>query len=819
MEINVRTPLAIFNLPQHLVVPLFQRPYVWDEEDQWLPLWQDVIRMANLRLTNPWANGAHFLGAVVLQAHDGVTGAVPAWNVIDGQQRLTTLQIVLDAVAAALTESGIGTLAAQLQSLTHNDPNFVPDETERLKIRHTNRDRAAFDEVMNADLPVDHSTLKHGSSRIARAHQFFLDQVRSWLSDEADEGDVASVARRADALASVLKEGLQLVVIDLKATENSQEIFETLNARGTPLTAADLIKNFVFQRLDAEGADTQRVYEQDWPFEKRFWETEISVGRMFLSRSSLFLNQWLGSRTGEEISTKQTFTLFKYYVEQRSQQKMSELLATIKVQADQYEQWTLAAEDPDRALPPVEMCVYRMKAAGIELLKPLLIWLHEPGRNLPQTVIDGVVGAVESWVMRRLILRLPLSALGATVANLIRVHSATQPEQLAGAVSDYLSRQRVSSTYWPGDVEVRGSLQTEAAYKRFSRSRLRMFLEAVENDRRAEFDAGLVSRRNYPIEHLLPQKWQTHWPVEGLQAEIDRNDHVHRLGNLTLLTESLNASVSNGPWLGDKGKRAKLAKYDVLLMNRDIRDASADGWNEARIDERTDRLIDALLRTWPVPDGHIGQVDDAKPEEEAWVELKHLVAAGLVAPSTVLVARGKYAGTTATVTVEGGLVVGDNTFNAPSTAAKHVRGGMTNGWTFWSLPDGRRLADVRDAFRGHRPTDDSLKRWDPQADAEVAAEFWGQLSDQAKKFFSLLVEASPHPITAPELGVALKIDARGIAGTLAWPGRFAANLGHHLPSRWIDGAPVRYWMDESAAELFAEFIEPTGGTTTGDTVE
>ena len=84
------------------------------------------------------------------------------------------------------------------------------------------------------------------------------------------------------------------MVIDLQAQENSQEIFETLNARGTPLTAADLVKNFVFQRLEAEGVDTRRAYAEDWPFESKFWETEVSVGRYNVSRSSLFLNQWLG---------------------------------------------------------------------------------------------------------------------------------------------------------------------------------------------------------------------------------------------------------------------------------------------------------------------------------------------------------------------------------------------------------------------------------------------------------------------------------------------------------------------------------------------
>ena len=255
LDTQVRTPLEVFALPQHLVVPLFQRPYVWDEEEQWLPLWQDVERVANLRLVNPYSVGRHFLGAVVLQAHVGITGRVQTSNIIDGQQRLTTLQLFMDSVAAVLDEHGFDALSSQLQNLTHNSPVYVRGPEDQLKVRHTNRDRAAYDEVMNAEAPIVHSELKHAASKIVRGHGFFARRTRDWLAEAQDE---AESVRRADALAAGLQHGLQLVEIDLPATENSQEIFETPNARGTPLTAADLIKNFVYQRLETEGVPTPR---------------------------------------------------------------------------------------------------------------------------------------------------------------------------------------------------------------------------------------------------------------------------------------------------------------------------------------------------------------------------------------------------------------------------------------------------------------------------------------------------------------------------------------------------------------------------------
>lgn len=701
MQTNVLTPMQIFNLPQHLVVPLFQRPYVWDQDEQWRPLWQDVRRLAELGALDPYSGATHFLGAVVLQAQDVGAGRLSEWNVIDGQQRLTTLQLLMDATAAVLDERGHDNLADQLESFTHNPPTFVRSPDDRLKIRHTNKDRAAFDEVMNSEPPVDHGQLDHASSRIARAHAYFVGEVQAWLDEASPD-----TTRRAAALTDVLQQRLQLVVINLTSTENSQEIFETLNARGTPLTAADLVKNFVFQKLDAEGADTRRVYAEDWPFERDFWEKELSVGRYLLSRSSLFLNQWLTSRVGEEVSTKSTFTLFKHYVEHSAGQPMSELLATIRRQADQYEAWTVHAAEPDRDLSPVELAVYRMRASGIEVLKPLLIWLHEPGRDVPQPVANRVVTLVESWVMRRQLLRLSTADLGRVVADIIRVNRATAPQDLPASIENYLTGLRVTSTYWPGDREIHAALLAEQAYRRYPRSRLRMFLETAEDHLRSVHHAGRVSRRGYPIEHLLPQKWQAHWPVADLEHELDRSAHVHRLGNLTLLTESLNSAVSNGPWLGARGKRAKLEKYDVLLMNRHVREVSDDGWDEQRIDERTTTIVDALLATWKVPAGHVGEVTDARTSEQTWVELRHLVAAEMLAPGTILSPRsGTWAGVTAVVTSDGRLDIDGTLLATPSAAGRHVRGGATNGWNFWRLEDGRRLADLRAAYRGDTTAD------------------------------------------------------------------------------------------------------------------
>lgn len=420
----------------------------------------------------------------------------------------------------------------------------------------------------------------------------------------------------------------------------------------------------MFQRLAAGGADTKN-YLDDWPFETDFWEKEVSVGRFPMQRSSLFFNQWLISQVGEEISPRATFTRFKQFVEDSQLQRgetVVELLPTIRAQADAYEAWTLRADDPDRQLNRVEFAFYRMKAADSELLKPLLLWLHRPGPELPPDVIDRVITIIESWHVRRQLLRLNLGDMGRVVVDLIRTHAMTPPHQLADSIENYLSRLNVTSTYWPGDEEVRESLRKEQVFRRFKKTRARMFLESVEDTYRTHTNQPQVPRRAYPIEHVLPQSWKNHWPVAGEDAEAARAEHVHRLGNLTLLTTSLNSKVSNGPW---ESKRTALQAHDTLLLNSRLLSTWTGPWDETTINARSDALVDAVLDTWPVPAGHVGAVVDPHEKSAGWIQVKHLVDAGLLEPGTELSPRaGAWQARTALVRADGLLEVDGATFDS-----------------------------------------------------------------------------------------------------------------------------------------------------------
>lgn len=617
-------------------------------------------------------------------------------TIIDGQQRLTTLQLLLDALHSEIAATDAKMSAARLEPLTANAPAFCRHSEDRFKVWPTNRDRAAFHEVMGASPPVGYGRLEHGASRRARAHQYFALQCRAWLASGGPDG----VVPRAEAIERAARELLQLLVIDPAATENAQEIFETLNARGAILTAADLIKNFVFQRLLEQNADVEGAYGRYWSeFETAFWEEELSIGRVKIPRSSLFLNHWLIARTGEEVLAREVFSSFKVFADFHAGVSMLDLLKDLHRAAGIYKEIAVKADTLDGPLDRVGLFAYRAKTLENEVIKPVLLALldHEAGR-VPQHQLEAALEAIESWLVRRMLIRTTAKSYNKIVVELVGLIRSTPVGGVGDAVRQYFSSQSAEVAYWPDDDEVRGELQSLGIYRKLSRARLRMLLEAIEDHWRGWISgeispAGMRIRRGtYVIEHLMPQAWAKNWPLPPGLTEEERNARIHRLGNLTLLTNKLNATISNGAWLGDCGKSTHLQERDVVLMNsRLLKQYGTRQWDEAGIDQRTQQAIDALLAIWPVPAGHKVPVRREPPPGPVAVEVADLLEASYLQPGATLHSGvGKHGGHTAIVLPDGRIEVAGRAFESPSSAASSILGRPANGWDFWKTdPAGR----------------------------------------------------------------------------------------------------------------------------------
>jgi len=696
------SPAKILMMPQRLFVPLFQRPYVWNKIEQWEPLWRDVVRVTNRLLDDPSGiHQPHFLGAVVFQQVQHPTGDLQQRTVIDGQQRLTTLQLMFDAIHSEFVAVGAKIPASKLLKLVENDEDYRAKPEDKFKVWPTNKDRPAFNEVMDAPNPIDYSMLEFKNSKLTLGHKFFAESCRDWLGENGPD----QVNIRAEAMGTAVRELLQIVVIDLEASEDAQEIFETLNARGAVLTSADLIKNFVFQRLQESKTDVENAYEEYWKdFESPFWEESINYGRFNFQRTSLFIYQWLVASTGEEILTREVFSRFKHFADYEYQKPMFTLLQELHAAATEYAKVLIEAEIEEGGISELAMFSYRLRSLELDVLRPILIHLVDPAEEtIPSEQLSKTTNCIESWIIRRLVCGLSnknYNKLVPEVINAIRENRA-----LAGDVTErFLASQNVPSTYWPDDSQVSMEFIDLPVYRKLYRSRIRMILEAIEDDKRGwnaiktSKTGTRVKRSTFSIEHLLPQTWGTHWPLDFNVSEEIRNQSLHKFGNLTLLTGRLNSAISNGPWLQ---KREALMKNDVLIMNTELQSLGASDWSEEKISERTSQLLSHFLAIWPTPRGYKAKL--AEKARRTDISVSDLISAGLVTPGQTLYTRNKAkTNRTATILDGGRIQVDEKIFESLSLAgAEALNRVSANGWRAWLVSRDPlvSMSDLRDEYR------------------------------------------------------------------------------------------------------------------------
>ena len=702
MKTDTYTPADIFTPQQRLLVPLFQRPYVWNQEFQWEPMWRDVKRVLTRYLAQPEAlHQPHFLGAVVVQQVQNPIGEMQRRTIIDGQQRLTTLQLMFDAIHGQLESLGAKRPAGRLRKLIENDDDSCNQPEDKFKVWPTNKDRPAFNEVLAAPFPVEYEHLKYSKSKMALAHRFFSESAREWLLESGEE----QAQQRAEVLDLCCRELLQIVVIDLSVNENAQEIFETLNARGAVLTAADLIKNFVFQRLNEKKVDVEDAYLKFWKdFETPFWEKEISYGRVKFQRSSLFINHWLIAKTGEEVLNREIFSSFKHYADYGSKISMIELLEQIHQAASKYKEVFNTADTKEGLLSRLELFSYRLNSMDLDVLRPILISLIDPTESeIPQEQLDKACSVIESWMVRRLLVRATNKNYNKLVVEMVRI--VTKDRAHAGTMLEkFFSDQSSMSSYWPDDVELKNQMSERQIYKNLYRSRIRMILEAIEDHSRgwignATSKSGVrVKRSSYAIEHIMPQGWRANWPLDN-QTEDEREALIHTIGNLTLLTGKLNGSVSNRPWTT---KTEELKKHDVMLINRQLLEIGSKGWNEDLIRDRTTSLVEMMSQIWSIPEGHKSSVVKESAEKQLKVEVIDLISAGLVSAGQTLYPRQpSAAGQIAQIMDDGRISVAGEVFDSLSMAVVKVVSNSQNGWTFWLLDEKTKqsMNDLRKQYR------------------------------------------------------------------------------------------------------------------------
>jgi len=605
MQVGTLAVQHVFEKDVLYEVPLYQRPYVWNEEEQWQPLWEDVRRIAELVLDGH-SPRAHFLGASVQDRVTVPPGHIESRLLIDGQQRLTTLQILLKSFGDVVRAGGDQRYAAAIDKLVRNDHPLSTEPHERFKVWPTNADRADFTNVMEAEGRAALAR-QYGARADARAvgrtivdsYLFFHRMVAEWLGDTG--GDEFEL--RVGALYGTLRDSVRLVVIDLDEKDDAQLIFETLNARGTPLLSADLVKNALLNEVEREKGNTELAYQKYWQtfdYDSGFWRALTGRGHAQRARIEIFLQHALTILSSEEVTAAHLYAAYRDLAKAEGPGRALERMAAFKKYGEIYKRLLTGYDQPR-----VKLFLERLATMGFETSYPFLIKLFDLLEDDERQVLAVLVD-LESFLVRRMVCRLSTRGYSRFFVDLLRTLDSGSSD-LHERVRRHLLSGTAEVDRWPDDGEFRESWIANPLYENLTRPRLRLLLEALECGLRNDFAETMEVPRNLTVEHIMPQSWETHWPLSAdapaQEAASRRNRLIHTIGNLTLLNGKLNPIQSNKPWLsGDEGaggKREALREHSVLFLNKAA--AKSEAWNEDTVEERSSILFEVARAIWPHP--------------------------------------------------------------------------------------------------------------------------------------------------------------------------------------------------------------------------
>ena len=600
METNLQRPRSLFEIKAHYEIPDFQRRYMWKQEEQWEPLWDDVEALAQSTMDGEDEVGAtkpHFMGAVVLQQESSAAGTVDRRIVVDGQQRLITLQLLIDAVREVLDDREHPDPAARLSNLVVNEEQFRggnPDHA--FKVWPTVVDRTEFRQAMSSQRAA--ADRAASTSRIMQAHAYFKGQAEQWL-DRFQERDNA-----ASALEAAVSDRLELVVINLGKSDNPHVIFETLNARGTPLLQSDMIKNRILHDAEVEPRDgdgeASGKEKRLWPFDDRWWTEEVGRGLQRRPRVDVYLNHWLTIRNLAETRPYDEFRVFGRYADDQKREGIE--IKTVARDMGDLASIYRKVEKFQRA--DIAKFLERRDVMNLGVVTPLLLWLLEA--NLRPETLANCVKALESFLVRRVVCGYSARSYGELFVGLMAKLARKSAGNADSVLVKFLRKQGAQATLWPSDKELRKRFITAPLYQHLTRGRLRMVLAGIEQALRTNKAESQDVPRNLHVEHVMPQKWRTNWPLQdGIagkkekKAEANRDRAIHTIGNLTLVNCRLNASLSNARW---EKKRATLADHSVLFLNKRLVRRGPEVWDEKAIKKRAKWLHTRAVRIWPHAD-------------------------------------------------------------------------------------------------------------------------------------------------------------------------------------------------------------------------
>lgn len=557
----------LLNTSRQFIVPIFQRNYSW-QKSQYEQLWFDILRASKFK-----EKQNHFIGSIVYIDMGTPAGRPQQLLLIDGQQRLTTISILLCAIKDYVQKFNLETKLINLAKIK-NQFLYNSDEIDedRYKLLLNVQDKETYIKLIDNTI----FTVNKPATNIIKCYEFFYERIEDFIKQHGQIDEI---------YAGIFKLSLVSISLD-KDSDNPQMIFESMNSTGKDLSQTDLLRNYLLMDLTPE--KQTRLYKTYWKsMEELFGE---DIYKNDVNKFDYFIRDFLTLKrdTGYICKINNVYENFKRYYLDNNCEKFA-VLKDLFTYAKYYACIDLLQENDDE----LKLYWQEFKKLDSHVVYPFLLKLYDDYSRqiLIKEDFKKILQVVISYLWRRAICEIPTNSLSKTFATL---YQAVDKEDYVNSI---IKAFVFKSSYkrFPSDYEVREKLQIKDIYH----FRLRKYLlEALENYYHKEpID---LNTANYTIEHIMPQNIEHNLSWQQMLGEDWQEVHslyLHTLGNLTIT--GYNAEMSNKSF-GEKVNGESGFKHSHLKLNESI--AQCDVWNKKAIQRRTNILTDIILKIWKYPE-------------------------------------------------------------------------------------------------------------------------------------------------------------------------------------------------------------------------
>lgn len=551
--------LPLLEGKKQFIIPIYQRTYSWTYE-QCEQLWNDIIRAA----TDKEVSG-HFVGSIVYIQHGLIlAGNVMPLLIIDGQQRLTTITLLLIALAKTVKESKAPLSVSHEEIYDSYLINKHGKDEQRYKLLLTQSDKDTLIQLVDDPNWTKSTKIK---SRLIENYLFFETQICQSGVD-----------------LSALYAGIsKLIIVDIslnKDYDKPQLIFESLNSTGMDLSQADLIRNYVLMGLDNE--EQIKLYKSYWyPMEQSFRHADDPY------QFDRFMRDYLTLKQGTIPNIDKVYASFKTYQHSKTDIPIKEIVADIYRYAQYFVNMAFLQEE-DREIRRI---LYDINTLKVDVAYPFFLEVYDDyvNQRLPREDFIAILKLVESYVFRRVICGIPTNTLNKLFATITR--EIDKEYYLESVQAAFLSKD--SYRRFPRNDEFRAALVVKDVYNFRSRNYLLRKLENYGHKKEP------ISVEGYTIEHIMPQneRLSAAWQQElGPNWKEVQARYLHTIGNLTLT--GYNSELSDRPFQEKRDMEGGFAD-SPLHLNKSL--AKLQYWNSEEIEKRAQMLADLAVKVWPIP--------------------------------------------------------------------------------------------------------------------------------------------------------------------------------------------------------------------------